>query len=308
MAPRRGAPVAAAVKAEAAQAAAPATATGTEEAAPPPPERKRKRAAAPRSAALSPFAAFAQPLQPLPPVPAALAALPPPFVAPSPALWRERFAPCCAVCFAASTHCMHHAELPLRLLIVGHNPSDTAWATGFPYANPSNRFWGLMQRAGLVPPEFACSDADAAPALVGLGITDVGCSAGSDANAFKRPQMRAWRGELVTRLRAHCARAAAWAGAAGGADDVALAAFAPRVIAFSGKRQWSELFEPPLKNVAHGLRPAAERPPGWPHALLAASEVWVLPSSSGRAVMTKEEREGPYQALGQRVALLPWPR
>lgn len=166
-----------------------------------------------------------------------------------------------------------------------------------------------MQLAELVPPGFVAADADAAPALLGLGITDVGCAPGSDAAAFKRPVMRAWRDELYTRLRAHCARAAAWAGRdASGADEVALvalAAFAPRVIAFSGKRQWAELFEPPLAGFAHGLR--AERPPGWPAALLGASEVWVLPSSSGRAVMSKEEREGPYRQLGARVAQLPWP-
>jgi TDG/mug DNA glycosylase family protein len=147
-------------------------------------------------------------------VPPALASLPPPFVAAAPGLWRERFAACCPRCFAASATCLHHAEAPLRLLIVGHNPSETAWRTGYPYANGTNRFWRLMQLGGLVPPEFAASDADVAPALLGLGITDVGCAPGSDAAAFKRPQMRAWRAELCARLTAHCARAAAWAVAA----------------------------------------------------------------------------------------------
>ena len=257
-------------------------------------------------AAPSAFAVFAEaPLEPVA-VPLALASLPPPFVAAAPGLWRERFAPCCPACVSASAFCTHHAESALRLLIVGHNPSETAWQTGFPYANATNRFWRLMQLAELVPPGFVAADADAAPALLGLGITDVGCAPGSDAAAFKRPVMRAWRDELYGRLRAHCARAAAWAGSdVAGADEAALAAFAPRVIAFSGKRQWAELFEPPLACFAHGLRP--ERPPGWPAALLGGSEVWVLPSSSGRAVMSKEEREGPYRQLGARVAQLSWP-
>jgi len=249
-------------------------------------------------------------------VPASLAALPPPFVAAAPGLWRERFAACCAACFAASAPCTHHAERRLRLLVVGHNPSDTAWCTGFPYANGTNRFWKLMALGALVPPGFAATDADAAPTLLGLGITDVGCDPGSDAGEFKRAAMRAWRAQLYDRMRAHCARCAAWAaGAPGevagsvageGAGAAALAAHAPRVIAFSGKRQWCELFEPPLKRVAAGPRPAEERPPGWP-AALASCEVWVLPSSSGRAVMTREEREGPYRALGERIAQLPWP-
>ena len=278
----------------------------------PPAKRKRVAAAPPTPSAA--FAAFSEAATPPPVVPAALASLPPPFVAAAPGLWRERFAACCPSCFASSAHCVHHREAPLRLLIVGHNPSETAWRTGYPYANGTNRFWRLMQLGEMVPPGFAAADADAAPVLLGLGITDVGCEPGSDAAAFKRPQMRAWRTELYARLRAHCARAAAWAAAEamagnGGqmaSDDASLAAFASRVIAFSGKRQWGELFEPPLAGFASGLRPAAERPPGWP-AMLASSEVWVLPSSSGRAAMTREEREGPYRQLGARVAQLPWP-
>lgn len=35
--------------------------------------------------------------------------------------------------------------------------------------------------------------------------------------------------------------------------------------------------------------------------------MWVLPSSSGRAVLTAQEREGPYRALGARLAGVPWP-
>lgn len=235
-------------------------------------------------------------------MPASLPALPPPFVAAAPGLWRERFANACGACFASRSVCHHHAELPLRLLLIGHNPSDHAWASGYPYSNPSNRFWLLMRTAGLVPPAFGPADADAAPGALGLGITDVGVEPGSDAAAFKRPAMLKWRGELYARLEAHLARVAAWAGReAGGGDSVS---HAPCVVAFTGVRQWAQLFQPPLAGVAHG--PQAARPPGWP--LPAGVEVWVLPSSSGRAVMTAEQRLGPYRALGLRVAALPWPR
>ncbi len=224
-------------------------------------------------------------------------------MAPPPGLWRERYAAACAGCFAASAPCTHHAERSLRLLLIGHNPSTHAWASGFPYSNPSNRFWKLMAGAALVPPGFAARDADAAPILLGLGITDVGCAPGSDASAFKRGAMRAWRAELYARLRAHLARVAAWRGAGADSD---VATCAPSVVAFTGKRQWGALFEPPLARVAAGLQPPGTRPPGWP--LPESCEVWVLPSSSGRAVMTAEEREGPYRALGARIAALPWPR
>lgn len=46
-----------------------------------------------------------------------------------------------------------------------------------------------------------------------------------------------------------------------------------------------------------GLQPAALRPSGWPFPSQ-ATEVFVLPSSSGAAAMTNEAREGPYRALG----------
>ncbi len=157
-----------------------------------------------------------------------------------------------------------------------------------------------------MPPDFNACDADAAPALLGLGITDVGCEPGSDAAAFKRTHMLAWREDLYTRLRAHLARAAAWqGGCVAQQSSAAPRACAPLVVAFTGKRQWASLFEPPLPGgFPHGRQEC--RPPGWP--LPYESEVWVLPSSSGRAVMSAEEREGPYRALGERIASLPWPR
>lgn len=36
------------------------------------------------------------------------------------------------------------------------------------------------------------------------------------------------------------------------------------------------------------------------------SEVWVLPSSSGRAAMTTEQRVRPYQQLAERFHQIPW--
>ena len=40
--------------------------------------------------------------------------------------------------------CDHFSEGPLRLLLVGHNPSEHSWRTGWAYSNPSNAFWKLM--------------------------------------------------------------------------------------------------------------------------------------------------------------------
>jgi len=252
-----------------------------------------------------PIAPAAPPLyMPEPPgltPPPALLSLPQPFVAPrGQGLWRERYTACCAACFVHAAVCHHHVEVPLRCLLIGHNPSTHAWASGYPFSNPSNRFYKLLREAGILAQHIRPCDADAVPALFGLGWTDAGCVPGSDASEYKRAVMLAWRDDLYSRLKAHLARIAAWTGHE--CDDEAIA---PRVVAFAGKRQWASLFQPPLAGgFNHGVQDV--RPPGWP--LPASTEVWVLPSSSGRAVMTAEQRQGPYMELGRRLADLPWPR
>ena len=40
----------------------------------------------------------------------------------------------------------------------------------------------------------------------------------------------------------------------------------------------------------------------------ASTEVWVMPSTSGAAAMTKEAREQPWQDLYARMASVAWPR
>ena len=45
---------------------------------------------------------------------------------------------------------------------------------------------------------------------------------------------------------------------------------------------------------------------GWP--LPGSTAVWVLPSTSGAAPMTVEERVGPYRQLAEELQQVPWPR
>lgn len=47
----------------------------------------------------------------------------------TPGKWQERWHGICDECFANGTKCTHHPEQRLRLLIVGHNPSDHAWTS-----------------------------------------------------------------------------------------------------------------------------------------------------------------------------------
>ena len=81
----------------------------------------------------------------------------------------------------------------------------------------------------------------------------------------------------------------------------------PDVVAFSGKRQYAQLFDAVPSRVDAGRQPPESLPPGWP-LCPERTEVWVMPSSSGRAAMTREAREGPWVELGTRLATIPWPR
>ena len=277
-----------------------------------------------------------------------------PFIAPAPAKWRERYARVCDECEAGRVPCRHHPERPLRLLVIGHNPSNHSWESGFSYSNPSNNFWKLLVTGSLVPEDWTAADCPRLPGELGIGFTDAGTEPGNDANKYPRAVMRAWRDDLYARLRGHLCRAVCHdftadvadvderpaaapttpaaptgsndpavtgsdpataplapsrqaAAAAAAAVAAAVRGYGPKIVAFAGKRQYSHLFDRLPSSVATGRQPIDSLPPGWPFDP-DTTEVWVLPSSSGRAAMTREAREGPYVALGARLATEGWPR
>ncbi|CAM9171198.1 unnamed protein product [Pylaiella littoralis] len=227
-------------------------------------------------------------------------------------------------------------EWPLRVIIIGHNPSEKAWELGHYYGNPSNRMWKLLSSTGIVPSDFTASDDDLCPITSGVGFTDVGFSIpGTVSSEFGKKELHSWRQGFYDRLMAHAERAAATSAAAtpaateaapnktfaasGGTEETVAAVNVeidngyPKVIAFAGKRQWEELFfDANAKTKAQtkggkagafrfGLQPATLRPPGWPFPAW-RTEIFVLPSSSGAAAMTNESREAPYRALGEHIS------
>ncbi|CAM9187365.1 unnamed protein product [Sphacelaria rigidula] len=210
-------------------------------------------------------------------------------------------------------------EWPLRLIIVGHNPSDTAWQQGHYYANPSNRMYKLLATAKIIPVGFTASDDDRCPITCGVGFTDVGFSIpGTVSSEFKKTDLHTWREGFFKRLKAHAERAAATAalserGKEEGAEPAESAACGyPKIVAFAGKRQWEELFYDASTTAKaqtrggkngtfrFGLQPAMLRPPGWPFPS-ERTEVFVVPSSSGAAAMTTAARTEPYIELGRRL-------
>lgn len=235
---------------------------------------------------------------------------------------------------------------PLRLIIVGHNPSEIAWKRGHYYANPSNWMWRILRDTNLAPVDIisGCNDDFKMPGSIGIGFTDVGSGTpGTDSNQFKTRHFDEWRQPFYDRLRAHMTRAS---------ENVEKCSCgkcgAPVVVVFSGKKQFSELFSSPFasrrknkntsvnttssstglntQDVINTLENDSENrigiqaarpfqipigrqvvlPLGWPLPL-DKTEVWVMTSTSGAAAMTKEARYAPWKALSERLENVPWP-
>jgi TDG/mug DNA glycosylase family protein len=131
------------------------------------------------------------------------------------------------------------------------------------------------------------------PGLAGVGFTDVGSGTpGTDSSEFSSLHFAAWRPVFFERLAAHAKRASQAAGCACGRCG------APAVVAFSGKRQFAELFQAASgrgrggrgkKAVSAASLPAAvplsDVAPATPGAAPA------LPASSAAAAAAEEQQQ-----------------
>ncbi|MEW5317321.1 MAG: hypothetical protein WDW38_008631 [Sanguina aurantia] len=196
-------------------------------------------------------------------------------------------------------------RMPLRLMIVGHNPSAHAWSTGHFYSNPSNHMWRLLSASGIAPLGSGPSADDTLPDSAGVGFTDVGTGhPGTDSSEFKSSHFQDWSLSFYSRLVNHTQEASLSAGCTCGACG------APCLVAFAGKRQYVELMNVGRRGrkvltVPTGRQAAL--PPGWPLSPT-ATQVHVLPSSSGASALSTAQRYDPWQQLGQQFQQLPWPR
>eukprot|EP01039_Chlorochromonas_danica_P000934 gene934-1016_t len=197
-------------------------------------------------------------------------------------------------------------EKRLNLLIIGHNPSEKSWQAGHYYANPSNQMWPLLARAGIIPAHYNASCDQQCPESCGLGFTDVlygVCE--TDSSKISDDEVRSYKSSFYARLVSHCHRVAH-------NTRMTPEECCPRIIAFAGVRQWKALFPKSHWRAKNGLARDQVRekeelfgvrkvlPPDWPREL-AGSTVFLLPSSSGAAPMTREQRQGPYMQLGTLV-------
>eukprot|EP00803_Ostreobium_quekettii_P001391 evm.model.scf_794.2 EVM.evm.TU.scf_794.2 scf_794:37497-41914(+) len=197
-------------------------------------------------------------------------------------------------------------DFPLRLVIVGHNPSAHAWASGHYYSNPGNRMWPILCSTGIAPPTVTGpEDDDRMAAEAGVGFTDVGTGhPGTNSADFKSSTFIGWRKSFFSRLAAHLGRASSSIGCECGRCG------APCIVAFCGKRHFLEVYNvgrkprDRLKTAEIGQQ--RDLPLDWP--LPTSTRVWLLPSTSGASALTREQREGPYRQLKELLTSIPWPR
>jgi len=166
-------------------------------------------------------------------------------------------------------------ENPLSVLFIGHNPSEHSWESGHYFSQPSNRFWKLLVDSGVVDDDIEVINDDLLVTKYSMGFTDVIRSPNSDSSTIKRQVFVEQRPLFYKRISSHANRVKV----------------PPKRVAFVGKRQFSMLFDPPLRSVNLGLQ--KQIPPGFPFDC----EIWVLSSPSGRAVMKWEDRLEPYVGL-----------
>jgi double-stranded uracil-DNA glycosylase len=141
----------------------------------------------------------------------------------------------------------------LDLVICGTAPGAISAARGAYYANPGNRFWGVLAETGLTPRRFRPEEYPRLAAL-GIGLTDVCKSACGQDDALPRAGFD--RARLAAAMRR----------------------YRPHLLAFNSKRAASEFLGLPTGRIPYGPLPPTvgltfpDLPP-----------IMVLPSTSGLA-------------------------
>ena len=78
-----------------------------------------------------------------------------------------------------------YGNLPLRLLLVGHNPSRHSWDSGHYFSQPSNNFWKLIEESGILEESVEAND-DSMLEKMQIGFTDVIRDPNSNSSGISR--------------------------------------------------------------------------------------------------------------------------
>ena len=179
-------------------------------------------------------------------------------------------------------------DSPMHTLMIGHNPSNSTWETGHYFANPTNKFWKLIDESELLDSvQYENADEivqinDDMMVASGFGFTDFIETPGNDANSIKMADIIANREVFTKRIENY-------------ANNINSQL---KRLCFVGKKQWKQQFSQSLAKCDHGLQDADLRPSHWPKQINDL-DIWVLPSPSGRAVISNNDRLKPYLLLSE---------
>jgi TDG/mug DNA glycosylase family protein len=172
--------------------------------------------------------------------------------------------------------------------------------------------WKILLETGINTSSRTGADSDdVLQDEAGVGFIDVGVGhPGTDSSKFTSEDFATWSEGFYYYLGKHLKEANESIGCRCGKN-----CGAPKLIAFTGKRQFVELLNANCKALGVkkvskvGLGPQDPRllpSTKWPFPR-DKTQAWVLTSTSGASALTNEARIEPYQQLSDALSHIPWP-
>lgn len=156
-----------------------------------------------------------------------------------------------------------HLKEDLDVLFIGFNPSIRSSETGHHYANPTNRFWTILHKAGLTDRKLE-SEMDFTLLEQGYGFTNIVPRPTKSAQEISPSEYRQGREELIKKITT----------------------YHPKIACFVGKGVYQQYSR--RKDVAWGV----QKDPVVPGII-----EFVAPSSSGLVRMKMDEIVAIYKQL-----------
>jgi double-stranded uracil-DNA glycosylase len=163
-----------------------------------------------------------------------------------------------------------HLKNHLKILFVGFNPSIRSSETGHHFANPNNRFWTILYRAGLTPWKLSALEDDKLLDL-GFGLTNIVARPTKTAQEITKDEYKNGKEELSRKINR----------------------YKPQIVCFVGKGVYQEYAE--KKDIPWGVQSPS---------VVEGTIDFVAPSSSGLVRMKMEEIIRIYSELPKIVSQL----
>jgi TDG/mug DNA glycosylase family protein len=161
-----------------------------------------------------------------------------------------------------------HLKHGLSVVFIGFNPSPISAESGHHYGNPRNRFWRILHEAGLTPRLYQPEE-DGELLALGYGFTNIVARPTRGVEDIQPDEYRAGREILRSKLEE----------------------YRPRIACYVGKGVYSEYSQ--NRHALWGLQPSP---------VLASTEDFVAPSSSGLVRMPLSEIIDIYRQLADRLS------